>query len=170
MGLGYYQPLTQWSRSDYANANNNQDEVAVMQTFGLPLRADDHGDRTSSSTALKSTTVAGQAVQAGQGVIERPDDLDMFSFSAVAGTVVVAVAPAAREANLDLVVTLRNRTGTVMATANPTEQLGAALSAVLPAAGTYYVTVQGTGRGDPLVDGYSNYGSRGQYSVTVQQP
>lgn len=170
MGLGFDKPVVQWSRSDYANANNFQDEVAVMQTFGLPLRADDHGNGPASATTLQAATVAGQPVQTGQGVIERPDDVDVFSFSAAAGSVSVLASPAARAPNLDILLTLRNRDGLLIASSNPEDALGAGLSAVLPAAGTYYLSVQGTGRGDPLVDGYSAYGSRGRYAVSVRQP
>jgi hypothetical protein len=31
--------------------------------------------------------------------------------------------------------------------------------------GTYYLEVSGTGFGDPLTNGYSRYGSLGQYSI-----
>src|SRR5262245_1636678 len=30
MGVGYYQPMTQWSRGEYAGANNTQDDLAVI--------------------------------------------------------------------------------------------------------------------------------------------
>ncbi|MBP7665961.1 MAG: Ig-like domain-containing protein, partial [Burkholderiaceae bacterium] len=40
-------------------------------------------------------------------------------------------------------------------------------SATLPANGTYTLSVQGTGKGDPLTTGYSSYGSLGQYAVAV---
>jgi hypothetical protein len=48
--------------------------------------------------------------------------------------------------------------------ANPDDALGATLSAVLPVSGTYYVSVQSTGRGDATT-GYPTYGSLGQYQV-----
>jgi hypothetical protein len=170
MGLGYYQPVVQWSRSDYTQANNNQDELAVIQSHGLPQRADDHGDTPATATPLKAATLNGVPVLTAQGVIERTNDVDMFSFSALAGTVNVWALASARAPNLDVLLTLRDTAGAVLAVADPTDTLNASLTAVLPAAGTYYVTVQGTGRGDPLVDGFSSYGSLGAYSVTVQQP
>jgi hypothetical protein len=170
MGLGYYQPVVQWSRSDYTQANNNQDELAVIQSHGLPQRADDHGDTPATATPLKAATLNGVPVLTAQGVIERTNDVDMFSFSALAGTVNVWALASARAPNLDVLLTLRDKAGAVLAVADPTDTLNATLTAVLPASGTYYVTVQGTGRGDPLVDGFSSYGSLGAYSVTVQQP
>ena len=39
------------------------------------------------------------------------------------------------------------------------------ISATLPA-GEYLLRVRGTGRGDPLGDGYTNYGSLGTYLIT----
>jgi PKD repeat protein len=64
-------------------------------------------------------------------------------------------------------VELRNSAGTVLASANPEEALNATLSFAVPLAGTYYVSVQGVGKGDPLTTGYTNYGSVGNYTLTV---
>src|SRR5262249_31409745 len=41
MGAGYYHPIVQFSKGEYANANNTEDDFSVMQQNGLPLRADD---------------------------------------------------------------------------------------------------------------------------------
>ena len=168
MGLGYYQPVVQWSQGEYLGADNPQDDFAVMQSYGLPLRADDHGDTPATATVLTGTRSGGMTTAAVGGVIERSTDVDLFAFSAAAGTVSVVLAPAARSANLDAVVTLHDSAGVVIATANPGDALNATLTATLPAAGTYYVAVQGAGRGDPRLDGYSRYGSVGQYALTVR--
>ena len=58
MGVGYYKPLVQWSRGEYSDANNGQDDIAVMQTYGLPLRSDDHGSDFVTATALGTTRSA----------------------------------------------------------------------------------------------------------------
>ncbi len=165
MGVGYYQSLVQWSRGDYTDANNTQDDYAVMQSNGLPLRTDDHGGTRATATALTATSGGGLTSLAALGVIERPGDVDMFSFVAGAGSASFTVSPAARSANLDALVTLTDANGNVLATVNPTDALNASFSATLPAAGTYYLAVTGTGKGDPLSTGYSNYGSLGQYAV-----
>ncbi|HRC36429.1 MAG TPA: M66 family metalloprotease, partial [Rubrivivax sp.] len=52
MGVGYYQSLVQWSKGEYATANNVQDDYAVMQSNGLPLRADDHGNSAGTATVV----------------------------------------------------------------------------------------------------------------------
>lgn len=167
MGVGYSLPLVQWSKGEYLDANNTQDDYAVAQSNGLPLRLDDHGDTSAAATVLVGTSAGGLTTVSTQGVIERPTDVDVFVFSAAAGPVNVTLTPAMRSANLDAVVTLRNSAGTVLGSANPVDALNATLSVNLPAAGTYTLSVQGTGKGDPLSTGYSSYGSVGQYALGV---
>lgn len=168
MGLGYHQPVVQWSRGEYLGADNTQDDFAVMQSYGLPLRTDDHGDTMGTATVLTGASSGGMTTATVSGVIERSTDVDMFAFSAGAGAVSLALAPAARSANLDARVTLRNSAGVVIATSVLADTLNVSLAATLPAAGTYYVAVQGVGRGDPRLDGYSSYGSVGQYALTAR--
>ena len=166
MGVGYYQALAQWSKGEYAGANNTQDDYAVMQSNGLPLRADDHGNTSATATVLVGSASGGVTSASAQGVIERPTDIDVFGFSAAAGTATFTISPAARSPNLDAWVGLRDAAGNLLANINPTDALNAPFSVVLPAAGTYYLSVQGTGKGDPLTTGYSAYGSVGRYAVS----
>jgi PKD repeat protein len=169
MGVGYYRDLVQWSKGEYSGANNVQDDYTVMQGNGLPLRADDHGNSVGSATPMGGTSSGGMSSLSATGVIERPTDVDMFSFNAGAGSATVTLSPAARSANLDAMIELRNSAGTVIASANPADALGGSLTVTLPAAGTYYVGVQGVGKGD-LATGYSDYGSLGQYALAVSAP
>ncbi|MBP6465255.1 MAG: PKD domain-containing protein, partial [Rubrivivax sp.] len=76
------------------------------------------------------------------------------------------VTPAARSTNLDAWVGLRDAAGNLLANINPVDALNAIVTFNLPVAGTYYLSVQGTGKGDPLTTGYSAYGSLGQYAVS----
>ena len=167
MGVGYYQALVQWSRGQYSGANNVQDDYTVMQSNGLPLRPDDHGGSVSTASTMSRSDVNGVSTFDAEGVIERPGDVDAFAFYAAAGTATVTLSPAARSANLDAVVELRNAAGQVLTSANPLEAVNASLSFALPASGNYYVTVKGSGKGDPLLTGYSDYGSLGQYALAV---
>lgn len=170
MGVGYYQPLVQWSKGEYAGANQAQDDYVVMQANGLPLRIDDHGNTIGSATALTATVVNGATLRVAEGVIERPADVDVFSFTSGAGVVGVDVNPAARSPNVDLKIELLDAAGALLASANPVDALPASMSVTVPSAGTYYVTVRGTGKGDPLTTGYSAYGSVGVYAVSVAAP
>ena len=149
MGVGYYQELVQWSKGEYATANNVQDDYAVMVGNGLPIRLDDHGDTAATASPLPGATVNGLINFISSGVIERPSDIDMFSFASGPGTVTLSVNPATRSANLDLLIELRNSSGALLASANPVDSLPASLTYAVPAAATYYVGVQGVGRGDP---------------------
>ncbi len=170
MGVGYYQPLVQWSKGQYASANNVQDDFAVMESNGLAIRPDDHGNSTGTATALQSGSVNGVTLQRAEGVIERPSDIDVFSFTSGVGAVTVGVAPSARSPNLDLLIELRNSAGEVLASANPVDSLPVSLAYSVSAPGTYYVAVQGVGKGDPLTTGYTDYGSLGLFAVEVSAP
>ena len=170
MGVGYSQALVQWSKGEYSGANNVQDDYTVMQGNGLPLRADDHGNTAAAATPLAGTAAGGTSSASAQGVIERPTDVDVFAFSANAGSATITLAPAARSANLDALLTLRDAAGTTLATINPVDALNAGATVTLPAQGAYYLFVQGTGKGDPLATGYSSYGSIGQYALSVSHP
>jgi PKD repeat protein len=170
MGVGYYQSLVQWSKGQYATANNVQDDYVVMGSNGLPLRADDHGDTTGAATPMGGTSSGGTSSLSDSGVIERPADVDMFSFNAGAGSATITLSPAMRSANLDALVELRNSAGILIASANPTDALNASVTVNLPAAGTYFVSVQGVGKGDALTTGYTDYGSLGLYALAVSAP
>ena len=166
MGVGYYQALVQWSKGEYATANNTQDDYVVMGQNGLPLRADDHAGTVAGATRLAATAAGATSTLAGDGVVERPGDVDTFSFDAAAGAATLRVAPAVRSGNVDLKLELRNAAGSVMASANAADTLDATISTTLATAGSYVLAVTGVGKGDPLTTGYTAYGSTGQYAVS----
>jgi PKD repeat protein len=166
MGVGYYQPLVQWSKGEYANANQTQDEYVVMQSNGLPLRTDDHGGMSGAATALAGTSAGGITSFVASGVVERPTDVDFFSFVADAGTISFSVAPASRSPNLDALIELRNSSGVLLASSNPADALDGSVTYNAAAGGTFYVAVKGTGKGDALTTGYTSYGSLGEYKLS----
>lgn len=161
MGVGYYKSLVQFSRGEYAGANNKEDDFAVMQSYGLPLRADDYGNSIYTATAFPGT---GSSVD---GVIEQASDVDVFSIAAGAGTLTASVSPASRSPDADLELTLMDGSGSILATGNPLNQLDASVTFTLPATGTYYLAVRGTGQDDPASTGYSSYGSVGNFRLTA---
>ena len=166
MGLGYYKNVTQWSKGEYFGANNTEDDLDIIVTQnGFDYRPDDHGDTQPGATVV---VVTGQGGVIEQGVIERTDDVDMFSFATGGGLVSLNVNPFTYAPNLDILAVLYDSVGAVVAVSDPATDLSCELTASL-VQGTYYLSVAGTGSGDPLNDpprGYTAYGSLGQYWIS----
>ena len=161
MGTGYYKQLVQWSTNEYPDANNSEDDLAIIvSSNGFGYRTDDYGDTWQTAETL--IVDASNQVSA-EGIIERNDDLDFFAFTTTAGTVTIDVDPFDVGPNLDILASLYDSSGVLMYTSNPISVLDASFTQPLTA-GTYYLSVEGVGK-DPLDTGYSDYGSLGQYSV-----
>jgi len=159
MGVGYYKNLSQWSKGEYALANNTQDDLAIIATY-VAYRADDHGNDNLSATILPPGSTVSTT-----GVIERNTDRDVFRFQTGAGNITFNVAAFERGPNLDVVAELYDSDGNLVAMNNPANLLGTSLNLTV-AAGAYFLHIRGTGNGDPLGLGYTAYGSLGQYIVS----
>jgi hypothetical protein len=158
MGAGYYRQLTQWSRGEYARANNTQDDIVLMsQSQRIPLLTDDHG-----STRATASNIAGDRAE---GLAERRTDFDYFRVDLPAGTHSIFLQPAAFT-NLDLELQVENTAGGVLATSNPAEELAATATFTLAAPQTVFLRVDGKGKGDPAGTGYSDYASLGLYYLS----
>jgi uncharacterized protein YdeI (BOF family) len=167
MGDGYYKSLVQWSKGEYANANNKEDDLATISSnfYHVGYRADDYGNTTTAATSL-TMDMSGNV--SNKGVIERTADVDMFSFTTSGGPINLTFNPNAWYPTLDILATLYDSTGTALTTSD-LPGLNAAISTPL-APGKYYVSVTGTGADDPLTTGYSNYASLGTYNITGNIP
>jgi hypothetical protein len=181
MGTGYDRTLSQWSIGEYTDADNTEDDLAIINSaFGTPL-ADDHGDIIGAATALSLTGLTPQTITALDAVISTSTDLDVFSFSAIAGAVNITVTPRTVASlgfltpqtlgvNLDARAELLDSAGTVLLTSNVADDTVATISGALPSSGQYYLRVRGAGNRDPLTDGYTAYGSLGSYRITGTIP
>nr|WP_274388134.1 PKD domain-containing protein [Salsipaludibacter albus] len=174
MGVGYYEPITQWSRGEYADANNTENDWSVMASNGAPPLSDDHGTRTSPTDLGGSGTIDASGMITPQYTGSTPNDVDAFAFTAGAGAATFTASPSEVLPNLDIALTLRTSSGTVVATADPVstqvsgdraDGLAASLSVDL-AAGNYVLEVDGVGARNPSTTGYSDYGSVGPYTLT----
>jgi hypothetical protein len=167
MGVGYYESLVQWDKGEYTNANNHQDDLAYISAafFEVGYRADDCGNTTTASRLLAMDALGNVT---NKGVIERTADVDMFSFRTSGGPVNLTFSPNAYYPTLDILATLYDNSGAAITTSD-LPGLNAGISTTLTA-GTYYVSVTGTGAGDPATTGYSNYGSLGNYTITGTIP
>ncbi|GAA3079914.1 hypothetical protein JOF29_004875 [Kribbella aluminosa] len=169
MGVGYYRGISQWSKGEYADANNKEDDFAVVGTHGLALRADEAGDTTADAAALTVGTPV-------SGIIAAEDDTDVYRVDvSAAGNYSATASPAAVGGNLDIKLDLLDGSGAVVASNDPASGqsdagtptgLGASVSGALQP-GTYYLRIDNVGYGDPLNTGYSTYGSRGAYTVGI---
>src|SRR5215204_2273723 len=131
MGVGYYRNVTQWSKGEYPGANQLQDDLAVMQTYGIAIIPDGHGNTIASATVLSGTNIG------ASGVVTTRADVDVFQFSTGSGNVTINFNPAPRGPNLDIQATLTDANGNMVAIVNPAG-LAASYSGTL-AAGVYYI-------------------------------
>lgn len=157
MGVGYEAGLVQWSKGEYAGANNTEDDLAIIATY-IPWVADDHSDTAVAATPLRLMESAG-------GTISTSADVDAFIIDLAGGIVTFDAVGAPVSSNLDIRLQLFDDAGTRLATANPSRRLGATLTREL-AAGRYVVMVDGVGTGDPTT-GYSDYASLGRFTLTA---
>jgi serralysin len=179
MGWTWYGPST-WDQGVYDGADNQQNDLNVITTTnGFGYRTDDHGDTTGSATAITDGELTEGIIGRHNNTVD-DNDLDYFSFSmASAGQVTFDINPnkVGRDhwygtgtptgtvgANLDILAEIRDSNGDVIHTSNPIETLDASFDVNLPA-GDYYLSIDGTGKGDPATNGYSEYGSLGYFSI-----
>ena len=161
MGNSYSKAVTQWSKGEYAKANNTQDDLAIIQQYGeFGYRVDDHGNGFSNATVL----TANDGTIAALGTIERSSDVDVFSFVSGSGTLSLSVAGDVGT-NVDLRLRVYSQAGQLLATASPTSGLTVSLSLTVNS-GVYFATLDGVGHGDPATTGYSDYASLGLYSLS----
>jgi hypothetical protein len=170
MGVGYYRSVTQWSKGEYASANNTEDDLTKIAspTHGCGYRADDHGNTIATARAMVVTSTGNVSAASNSGFIGGTTDVDVFTFATGGGAVSLKFNPAITHPDLDIIVRLYNEAGILLATYNP-----AGLSVdvnITLASGRYYAFVDGTGVGNPATDGYSDYASLGVYSISGYIP
>ena len=72
--------------------------------------------------------------------------------------------------NLDILAELYDSNGSLIASSNPVDSLPASISKTALPAGEYFIMVDGVGKGDPQVTGYSDYASLGKYTISGSVP
>lgn len=184
MGGALSRQVTQWNNGSYYNANETEDDLALIVTpQNFPYLADDHSNTRTAATQLDES---GGTSATQFGIIERNTDIDWFQFSTDQGSLSIDVDALAYKPNLDIWAGLYDAQGNFIAEANPSNALDVSFADVTVAAGQYFIRVQGVARNvtyDPVNDtfsepsptpysqsspqGYSGYGSLGQYQVNV---
>lgn len=174
MGAGYYRNLVQWSKGEYAAANNQEDDTAIITSvasngFGSPngfgYRVDDYGDNQGAAVAIAGTSLNGLFNINQIGVIEKTTDSDWFKIVTKGGLLTLDAVGGVENTMLDIQLDLYNSAGSPVVSDNPLADVTASISQTVPA-GTYYLKVDGVGAGAVLGTGYSDYGSLGTYRIT----
>lgn len=166
MGVSFSPTISQWSIGDYKYANNTQDDIAIMATQnGFGFRADAQGN--TAATAANLVVGTGGVVNPANnyGIIANRADVDYFRFTSNGNSAILTVTPAPQFPDLDMKVSIVNSSGVVFASSNPIEIAPCSLHVRLPS-GTYYLVVDGSGFSTPTTNGYSDYGSIGEYRVS----
>lgn len=169
MGAGYNKSVTQWSKGEYYHSNNTgEDDLAIIASLtngnGFGYRADDHGNSSPTASPL---SVSGDSVS-DSGIIDRTNDVDVFSFFTASGNINFSIIPFYPNYNLDVLAELYDDTGSLVASSNPASLVAATLNTTV-SQGTYYLHIDGIGAGDPYNStptGYAEYGSLGEYNIT----
>ena len=178
MGAPYRKMLTLWSKGEYFDANNTQDDLAEIAAK-LAYAADDAGNDAASAMPILPD---GDDGIAASGTIGSPGDIDAFRLTLAAdGAVSIAVrgyrdtgsAGGGSGGDLDIRAILLDGTGAIAASDNPSLSGDANVFVLHALAGTYTLLVEPAGAGTPLADpptGYTSYGVLGRYTVTGSVP
>lgn len=172
----------QWSKGEYNNANNTEDDINIIGTQnGFGARPDDAGNTSAAAATLVVETDGTVMNTKNKGIINNRTDLDVYKFTTgTTGNVSLTVDPYFKSPDItkhpDLNVSLRllNSSGTAVAAAAPTGTTFASMSATITSnslpAGTYYLEIDGVGDGANAGVGYSDYCSIGVYYISGTVP
>ena len=166
MGNPLSMELTQWSKGEYADATNTVDELLTITTKnGFGYREDDYADTFDGAEVLSITDGVGEIT----GIVERNTDVDCFVFESDGSALDFFVGGISWVTNLDVLVNVYSEDRELIQTYDPADRLDVEF-VFTEAAGTYFLTVEGTGceTGSPGI--YSDYGSLGSYTVRAGSP
>jgi len=159
MGAPYGKNLLQWSRGEYARANNSaQDDLAMISTRArIPYLADDHGDTPATATTIQSGT-------AETAQIQRNMDSDFFLVELDTGPQPVRVTLPVGTM-LDVEIRVYDTAERLLRSVNPVTTLAAETTFDFDVWEDVYIEVRGAGKAPVTGDGYSNYSSLGTYTL-----
>jgi hypothetical protein len=163
MGNSYNATRSMWWYGTSTSPTTYQNDMAVIAgpTNGFGYRTDDHGNTTTTASTL---TVTGTGDVSGSGLIGLMTDLDYFSFVTGSGTITLNVSVDIPFNILDSRLELRDASGNIVASADPSTEFGATIT-YNAGAGTYYLVVASHGISAGATA--TNYGFNvGSYSLS----
>ncbi len=166
-GASFSPSLSQWSKGEYAAANNQEDDLNIITTMnGFGYRADAAGDSIASAGNITKLPLVGNQIGVDQkGIIEQRTDFDFYRLNVGNGLVTLNINGAEVGSNMDILAEVYDGSGNLVASSNPLDQINATIS-FTATLGAYYLKIDGVGMGNPLATGYTDYGSLGQYHIT----
>ena len=75
MGVGYYRPITHWSKGEYAGATQKQDDIAIIKSY-IPALPADAGASAATATVLPVTVGDTSQTALVRGIIDGPANAD----------------------------------------------------------------------------------------------
>lgn len=165
MGAGYSKSLVQWSKGEYPNANNKEDDLAIIgktaNQFGFVTKEMLNG--------VKALPVSGNTFRA-DGLLRGPTSVDTYKFRTSGGQLVASVSASIAESDVDVQLELQDANGGTVVLSDLPDVLNASINKAI-AAGDYSLIVRPAGKPAPaqnpeLNPGYSAYGSVGKYSLS----
>jgi len=170
MGVGFYQPLTQWSKGEYVDANNVEDDLTIIAAHGLAIRADEDDNSEKTARIIKENQGLG-------GVIATSTDSDYFSFTAPLNSkftfeantatlspdldINMSIYPAGKPLQKTIV-----NPSLVVSSTDIVDGLSAKVSISLLSGVTYIIVIDGTSAPNIALP-YTSYGSIGTYKLTI---
>ena len=186
MGNSFYNNITQWSKGEYPDASNTQDDLVIIASE-LGYSGDDHGDSAAQATALVVQANGDILVSSpeldpdnvlteNKGIIDDRSDVDWFYLDvAGSGALNITAVPAwhsftqneRRGVNLDIELVLFDSSLALLDVGEPGDNTNATVAATVTA-GRYYLQVNGA---DNHTDSdYSDYASMGMFFLEGSVP
>jgi len=166
----------QWSVGEYADANNQENDISIIGTKnGFRQKTDDVGNTMGTAKPLIIESNGNVLSTFNNGLINNRTDIDLFKFTNTSTiNVNLSVKPFYKNPNLNIKVRLLNSSGNVITISDSTGSSIKSMAATIVANNlppdTYYIEIDGVGDGaDPTV-GYSDYGSIGDYYISSISP
>lgn len=153
MGTAYTKPVVQWSKGEYTNANNRQDDLNIISaTPGVGY------------TSTGTLTILGGTINT-KDVVSNSTTPRCYQISVVsAGSLTVDVKPVTYS-GLNATVELLTMGSQSIIKSNPLKDISARIvTPVVP--GKYIIRVSGDGEGDVKTTGYTSYSSIGTFVLT----
>ena len=161
MGAPFGRQYTQWSKGEYACANNpTQNDVSIIgaKTGFVP---------DESSSLGNAVPIPTNELPTADQIIGFAGDVDYFSITVTSGYLKITLTRTVNGSSLYPRYAVLNSSGTELGSANLSSTNNGSIELTGLSPGGYYVSVTGSGLRTPQT-GFSNYGSLGYYNVKAQ--